>query len=171
MHSLDEELMALALAEAKQGLAVNEVPIGAVAALDGDALASAHWRLRPHFRLLDHPEVLVLRAAEVRRLTGPDRARVTLYTTLEPCLLCMGAAMSFMAGRIVFALEAPLDGASDVADAWQPVFGYPTDGFPYAVPEVVGGVRRQYSLALMQEFVSTHPESRWASALLPPSAG
>ena len=162
--------MALALAEAELGLAENELPIGAVAVLGGDVLAAAHWQLgKP--RLLEHPELIVLRAAEgSRRLGRADRARVTLYTTLEPCLLCMGAAMSFMAGRIVFALESPSDGASRVAEAWQPELGHPDSGLPYALPEIIGGVGRAESLALVEAFVRSNPEAEWARTLMPGAA-
>lgn len=163
--------MGLALAQAEQGLAENEVPIGAVAVLHGEVLAAAYWRVRPDFRLLEHPELIVLRAAEgARQLGGKERAALTLYTTLEPCLLCMGAAMSFMAGRVVFALEAASDGASRVADVWQPSLGHPADGHPYSIPEVIGGIRREESLALVREFVMRNPDAAWATTLLPAEA-
>jgi tRNA(adenine34) deaminase len=165
----DDRFMDIALAEAAQGLAENEVPIGAVAVLYGDVLAAAHWRLRPDFRLLEHPELIVLRAAEAeRRLARTEREAVTLYTTLEPCLLCMGATMSFMAGRVVFALESPSDGASGVADVWRPPLGHPSGGHPYTIPHLTGGVRRDDSLALMRQFVARNPDAAWAKTLLPP---
>jgi tRNA(adenine34) deaminase len=166
-QSLDEELMAVALAEAERGLAANELPIGAAVALEGEVLAAAHWRLGRPPRLVDHAELVALRAAEEARPLGrAERARSTLYTTLEPCLLCMGAAMSFLVGRVVFALEAPLDGASNVAEIWQPQLGHPRDGFPYAVPELSGGVGRGDSLALLGEYVSRNPDAAWARALV-----
>jgi tRNA(adenine34) deaminase len=163
--------MDLALAQAEQGLAANEVPIGAVAVLGGEVLASAYWRLRPDFRLLEHPELVVLRTVErSRRIGRKQRAALALYTTLEPCLLCMGAAMSFMAGRVIFALEAPSDGASGVADAWRPARGHPIDGDPYTIPRVLGGIRRGESLALVKAFVARNPDADWAKTLLPAAA-
>jgi tRNA(adenine34) deaminase len=167
-QSLDEEFMAVALAEAEKGLAANELPIGAAVVVEGEVLAAAHWRIGEQPRLVDHAELVALRAAEEARPLGrADRARSTLYTTLEPCLLCMGAAMSFLIGRVGYALEAPLDGASDVTELWQPRLGHPRDGFPYAVPEISGGVGRAASLALFQEFVSRNPEAEWARTLVP----
>lgn len=94
---------------------------------------------------------------------------MTLYTTLEPCLLCMGAPMAFMVGRIVFALEAPGDGASRVADTWQPTLGHPAAGFPYTIPEVIGGVGREESLRLIRAFVERNPGSDWSAMLVPPA--
>jgi tRNA(adenine34) deaminase len=161
--------MGEALAQAEQGLARNEVPIGAVAVYEETVLAAAYWQLRPSYRLLEHPELAVLRRAEAsRRLDIAERAAVTLYTTLEPCLLCMGAAMSFMVGRVVYALEAPSDGASGVADAWQPALGHPAEDWPYRIPEVVAGVGRERSLALVQAYVERNPDADWAKTLLPP---
>jgi tRNA(adenine34) deaminase len=167
-QSHDEEFMAVALAEARKGLAANELPIGAAVALDGEVLAATHWRIGEQPRLVDHAELVALRAAEDARPLGrADRGRSTLYTTLEPCLLCMGAAMSFLVGRIVYALEAPLDGASDVAEIWQPRLGHPRDGFPYGLPEISGGVGRAASVALFQEFISRNPKAEWAKTFAP----
>lgn len=161
--------MAVALAQARHALVENEVPIGAAAVLDGEVLSVAHWRLQPDFQLLGHPELIVLREAEsAQRLHRPQRASITLYSTVEPCLLCMGAAMAFMAGRVVFALEAPSDGASHVAERWQPTLGHPPSGFPYTIPEVISGVGREESLELMRVFVERNPDAEWAKTLLPP---
>src|SRR5262249_12204559 len=58
----------------------------------------------------------------------------TLYTTLEPCLMCLGTATSFFLGRIVFAMSAPVDGATTVLDDWQPVLGHSEPGGPILAP-------------------------------------
>jgi tRNA(adenine34) deaminase len=162
----DETLMREALRLAEEGLAAGDQPIGAIVALGDEVVSAARWTLRPG-ALLDHAEVVALRAADgdprVRR-----RGEATLYTTLEPCLMCMGTAMSFLVGRVVYALEAPADGASEIADVWQPDLGHPPAGHPiYAVPEVVGGVCRDESLALASAFADQHPELGWARAFIP----
>ena len=167
----DERWMSVALAEAERGLSKDELPIGA-AVVGGDGLlAAAQWALRPDLRLVDHAELKALRAAEgTRRLGSAERAKVTLYTTLEPCLLCMGAASSFLAGRVVFAVEAPVDGAGDVLDRWAPALGHPRDGFPYATPPVIGGVCREESLALLRQFIARNPDAEFARRLVPHAA-
>jgi tRNA(Arg) A34 adenosine deaminase TadA len=102
----DVRFMRAALAEAERGLAANEQPIGAVTMLDGEIVSATHWRYRPD-GLLDHADVVALRAERDSGIHRRRRRDVTLFVTLEPCLMCMGAAMSFRVGRIVFALEAP----------------------------------------------------------------
>ncbi len=163
----DETLMREALRLAEQGLAAGDQPIGALVAVGGEVVASARWQLRPG-RLLEHAEVMALRAAERDPRVRDRRREATLYATLEPCLMCMGTAMSFLVGRVVYALEAPADGAGEIAGVWQPDLGHPPAGYPiYAVPEVVGGVCREESLALAIAFAERHPELRWARAFLP----
>src|SRR5215831_11073194 len=100
-----------ALRLAREGMERGELPIGAVVALDGEVLAAAHTRERAERRLLVHADLLALEAAD--RL-GPYRGRrrdTRLYVTLEPCLMCPGAAMSFMIGEVYYGLESPADGA------------------------------------------------------------
>jgi tRNA(adenine34) deaminase len=152
----DEELMSAALQQAALGLAAGEVPIGSVVEADGKIIARAFWRLRDG--LLAHPELVALQAS--------NRRDVTLITTLEPCLLCMAAAMFAFARRVVYALESPTDGGTRIEDFWNPAAGSVA---PYRFPEVVGGVERARSRQLVAEFLERHPDAplaRWAETLV-----
>jgi len=117
MTTRDEEFMAEALAEARRSLSQDEFPVGAVVVLD-DAVVAArgHWTGGAVGRLLDHAEMLAL--MEVERtgkvLRRHERQAATLYTTLEPCALCMAAAMFFLLGRAVYAAEASVDGGTNL---------------------------------------------------------
>jgi tRNA(adenine34) deaminase len=156
-----------ALTLAQRGLGEDELPIGAVVVLDDEVVGSGYWRYKAD-GLLDHSELVALRAAENDPRIQGHRRRTALYVTLEPCLMCFGAAMSFGVCRIVFALEAPLDGASTVTQRWQPQLGFPPPGYQiFSNPEVVGGVCREASLALMKAYVERHPEDQWLQAMLP----
>jgi tRNA(adenine34) deaminase len=148
--------MGAALEQAALGLEAGEVPIGAVVAADGEILARSHWDSRDG--LLAHPELVALQQA--------NRRGVTLVTTLEPCLLCMAAAMFAFADRVVFALESRTDGGTAIGDVWNPAAGSVA---PYRLPSVEGGVRRDESLELVCEFLRREPASRfarWAETLI-----
>jgi tRNA(adenine34) deaminase len=163
----DEELMRSALRLAREGLDSGDPPIGALVALDGDVIAST-WRRVGAETVLDHSEVVVLRTAVSDSRLRARRRDAVLYTTLEPCLMCMGTAMFFRVRRIVYALEAVADGASDVAEFWQPDVGHPPPGsYLYDVPEVTGGVCRDQALTLFRQFAEQNPDVLWAQALVP----
>jgi tRNA(adenine34) deaminase len=146
----DTELMAAALEQAALGLEAGELPIGSAAVAGDEIVAQDFWRLERG--LLAHPELLTLMEA--------NRRGVTLYTTLEPCLLCMAAAMFSFCERVVFALESPTDGGTGIGEVWDPGAGSER---PYALPEVVGGVRRDDAAALVREFLRRSPDSPLAS--------
>src|SRR2546423_14045555 len=102
---------------------MNEFPVGAVVVVDDTIIGRGCWQ--GPARLVDHAEIVALRDAEHEGvLSRTERRRSTLYTTLEPCALCTAASMSFLLGRIVYALEAPLDGGTNLPEVWQPSLGH-----------------------------------------------
>lgn len=148
--------MGAALEQAALGLEAGELPIGSVVAADGGIVARSYWHSREG--LLAHPELVALQEA--------NRRGVTLVTTLEPCLLCMAAAMFGFAERVVFALESPTDGGTTIGDVWNPAA---RSVAPYRFPAVEAGVRREESAALVREYLRRKPESpfaRWAETLV-----
>jgi tRNA(adenine34) deaminase len=148
--------MGAALEQAALGLEAGELPIGAVVAAGDEIVARSYWQSRDG--LLAHPELLALQQA--------NRRNVTLATTLEPCLLCMAAAMFAFADRVVFALESQTDGGTRIGEVWDPAAGSVA---PYRFPAVEGGVRREESVELVREFLRREPASgfaRWAETLV-----
>ena len=110
IYVTDEELMELALAEAEKALNHNDIPVGAIVVFDGEIIASRH---NERERLNDptaHAEVLAIRdaCAEIgsSRLDG-----AVLVTTLEPCLMCAGAALTARISKVIFGAEDPKGGA------------------------------------------------------------
>lgn len=106
----DEKFMRVALAEAQKGLAIGEVPVGAVVVLDGKAVARAHNKPVSLSDPSAHAEILALRKAAKKlgnyRLTGAD-----MYVTLEPCVMCAGAILHARVRRIIFGASDPKGGA------------------------------------------------------------
>jgi len=102
--------MRLALLEARAAYAEDEVPIGAVVVRGDEVLALAHNRTRAECDPTAHAELLALRAAA--RRTGLMRlVDCELYSTVEPCFMCAGAAVHARLVRAVFAVRDPKFGA------------------------------------------------------------
>lgn len=97
----DVELMRLAMAEARRAEEHGDVPVGAVVTRGGEVIASRHNERELTGDPTAHAEILALRDAAVAigswRLTD-----CTLYVTLEPCLMCGGAAINARLARLVY---------------------------------------------------------------------
>ncbi|SEQ24172.1 tRNA(adenine34) deaminase [Ectothiorhodospira magna] len=100
-----EQALALAAAAAEQG----EVPVGAVLVRDGICLGRGMNRPVALHDPTAHAEILALREAALQegnyRLPG-----TTLYVTLEPCIMCLGAIMQARVARLVFGAHDPKTG-------------------------------------------------------------
>jgi tRNA(adenine34) deaminase len=105
----DEQVMRLALEEARRCLDHEDVPIGAVVTRDGEILAAAGNQRELANDPTAHAEILALRAAAAAvgswRLEG-----CTLTVTLEPCAMCAGAAVLSRIDRVVFGAADPKAG-------------------------------------------------------------
>jgi tRNA(adenine34) deaminase len=106
----DEHFMREALAEAARADAAGEVPIGAVLVRDGAIVARGFNHPISGMDPTAHAEIAVLRQAAAAlgnyRLTG-----TTLYVTVEPCLMCVGALVHARVARVVFGAGEPKTGA------------------------------------------------------------
>lgn len=161
-----DHFMREALKVARAGLEAGELPIGAVVVLGDKIIASAYTREKAEGRLLVHADLLALEEAD-RISPFPGRRRDTrLFVNLEPCLMCLGAAMSFFVGEIYFGLESPSDGAVSLVQKWI----RREEDFPaYRVPKITGGILRGESIALFHEYVARNPVgplSDWARTLV-----
>jgi len=106
--------MRAALAEAKAGARSGEVPVGAVVVAGGEIIARGHNRSETDNDPSAHAEIVALR--EAARKTGNYRlADATLYVTLEPCAMCMGALVQARIERLVFGAYDPKAGAAGSA--------------------------------------------------------
>jgi len=105
MINLDERFMQEALKEARKALAVDEIPVGAVIVCKGQIIARAHNYTERLNDFTAHAEMQAFTSAAAY-LGGKYLNECTLYVTLEPCLMCAGAAYWTQLERIVY-------GASD----------------------------------------------------------
>jgi creatinine deaminase len=105
----DEELMALALQQARASLDGGGVPVGAVLAASGTVIAAGHNERVQHGDPVAHGEISALRNAGRR----PSYLDTTLYTTLSPCQMCTGAILLFQIPRVVVGEARTFEGDLD----------------------------------------------------------
>ena len=148
--------MALALDEAKKAGQKNEVPIGAVIVnSNGSITTAAHNQVVTRADVTAHAEILALRAAceaaQNYRLPG-----TTLFVTVEPCPMCMGAIIHARVARLVFGALDPKWGTAGS------LYNLAADDRFNHQPEVISGVCAEACGGLIKEFfrvrrVRAHP--------------
>ena len=106
----DKLFMAEALKEARKAKKRGEVPVGAVVVHEGEVIARGYNRKESASDPTAHAEVVAITRA-AKKLKRWRLAGTTLYVTLEPCLMCMGAIVQARIPRLVFASLDPKAGA------------------------------------------------------------
>jgi tRNA(adenine34) deaminase len=107
---IDINLMQVAIAEAEKAMASNEVPVGAIVTWSGEIIGKGFNRIIQDSDPSAHAEVIAIRNAAANqknyRLKG-----ATVYVTLEPCAMCVGAMIQARIQRLVFGAYDPQTGA------------------------------------------------------------
>lgn len=148
-----EALMREALAEARLGLASGETPIGCVIADGaGQIVARGHNEFGKSGDRTAHAELVAFRRAAGRIPTGSKDH--ILVSTLEPCVMCTGAAMEAAMDTILYALRAPADSGTGRVE--------PPQSPESQMPRIVGGILAKESRALFEEFgrIAQNPVQR-----------
>jgi tRNA(adenine34) deaminase len=145
MNGHDSEYMNLALEQARKAALLGEVPIGAVLVHDGQVLAQAHNFRETWQDPTAHAEMVVIRETATQlgswRLTD-----TTLYVTLEPCAMCIGAVILARIPRLVFGAVDPKAGACGS------ILNVPAERRLNHRVEITGGVLERDSQDLLQAF-------------------
>ncbi len=144
-HGMDESRMLRALDQAHAAMEMGEIPVGALLVDgNGNVIAETHNRTECDKTPLAHAEMLAI--AEGCRKAGDWRLRdCTLYVTLEPCPMCMGAILHARIERVVYGADDPRAGAAgSVID----LAAYPLESSPV----VEGGLLADEARSLLQAF-------------------
>jgi tRNA(adenine34) deaminase len=142
-----ELFMAEAIAEARRGAEAGEAPIGSVAVIDDAMIARDHDHSMQSEDPTGHAVLLTLQAAA--RKLGPRRlAEATIFTTHEPCAMCVGALIESRVRALVFAVPDLERGAagSVVQLARNPAL-------PHQL-SIISGVRESEAQRLASEYAS-----------------
>ncbi len=155
-----ERWMGLALAEARAALALGEFPVGCVLVHEGKVIASGK-RVHSSGRAneLDHAEMLALRGF-LDAETGIAPQEVTVYATMEPCLMCFSTLILNGIRKIVYAYEDVMGGGTNLPlSSLSPLYAT-------MEIEIVPAVLRQESLVLFQQFFRNPDNPYWKGSLL-----
>jgi tRNA(Arg) A34 adenosine deaminase TadA len=117
------DYMALALQAMRSGKAPGDPPVGAVLVIGDEVVGAARNRIVSARSFIAHAEnSLLIRHSDVmfRAFMGKPRRSATIYTTLEPCLLCTAAAAHSRVARIVYACRDTMAGCCNHSppDGW-----------------------------------------------------
>ena len=146
MNLSHEKFMTFALSEAKKAGQMGEVPIGAILVSENGAILSA-----THNRTIDlvdptaHAEILALREAALKA-NNYRLLNTTLYVTVEPCIMCMGAIIHARISKVVFGAADPKWGAAGS------LYHFAEDERLNHRVAITKGVCEQECRSLMQEF-------------------
>jgi creatinine deaminase len=137
----DQEMLALAVSEARAGLAEGGIPIGAALVHDGKVLGVGHNRRVQLGSAIRHGETDCLE--NVGRLPAKVYAASTMVTTLSPCDMCTGAILLYGIPRVVVGENSTFYGGEDYLRA-------------RGVDVVV--LDDAECVAMMKDFIAAHPE-------------
>jgi tRNA(adenine34) deaminase len=141
-----EHFMNLALSEARKAGRKNEIPIGAVLiGANDELLSAAHNKTITLKDPTAHAEILALRSA-AEKIGNYRLLKTTLYVTVEPCPMCMGALMHARVSRVVFGTRDPKWGAAGS------LYNFAEDLRFNHQPEIIEGICESECKKLMQNF-------------------
>ncbi|GAB3836137.1 hypothetical protein ACFPIJ_33455 [Dactylosporangium cerinum] len=115
-------------------------------------------------RRLVHAGLLAMMESDERLGWADHSEPLRLAVSLEPCVMCLGAAMALGVREVCFAVESPADGAAGVAATWQRGLGRRG----HQAPAVYGGIRRTESREQFRRYTATAPDSpmrEWARTI------
>lgn len=140
----DEKFMRRAIELARKAEKLDEVPVGALAVLDGEIIAEAYNTREGDKCATHHAEIIVIERA-CAKMGGWRLPGVTLYVTMEPCAMCAGAIINARIPRVVY-------GASDLRFG---AFGSLLDLSSLPLnhkPEISGGVLGEECRCILSEY-------------------
>ena len=153
-------LMGEALAAAEEGMAAGEAPIGCVIAdTEGRVVARGYNEMNRTGNKTAHAEIVTF--AKAAGTLPVDARDFVLVSTLEPCVMCTGAAMEAAVDTIVYALKAPADSGTGRVR--------PPESPESQMPRIVGDVRAGESRRLFERWLDAHrgePQAAYVEQLL-----
>jgi len=130
--------------------------------INGKVIAKDRNMLHKKSDWISHAEMrLFIKYSALIKKRRKEGATVTLYTTMEPCLMCLGTSALHRVSKIVYACPDPFTGAANIKREALPV-GYET---AYRLPKVKKGPMKEESRKLLLEYMRSHEPKKWRKAI------
>lgn len=158
----DRAFMEIAIKEAKTSLDEGNFPVGAVLVVDGKLIGEDRNSIHSNKDWVSHAEMKLLSkySSIIKDNIKNNKSIVTIYTTLEPCLMCLGASVLNRISRIVYACPDPFTGAVDVKlDTLLPM------GYKKMWPQISSGLMKADSYDLVVTCMQKQDTDKWNEAL------
>lgn len=143
-----EYWMRIALKEAEAAMKAGEIPVAAVLVSADDEVTRGQTQVRRRGSVAAHGELFAVLEAKAKVFTG--KRPLTMYTTLEPCLMCLGAMMQAGVDCVVFGMDAAPDGGTRFAAS--------ISAGGQSVPTIIAHVLEQEQVKLMREYLKRHSD-------------
>ena len=158
--------MSLVLVLAEKALQNNELPIACIIFHNDTIITQSCTSEIEDKRLLVHAEIKALIELDQKGLSAKEKMQMELFTNLEPCMMCLGAAISSFVGQVYYSLDAPSDGAAKWAEeSWHE---HHTES-SFCLPDIISGILETESKELFQRYVDIHkqgPMVDWVKTII-----
>jgi tRNA(adenine34) deaminase len=154
----DENFMRIALREAEEGARRGDFPVGAVLTIDGKFIGKGSNSNYTNKSWAQHAEAsLIIEFDHAIQENKKDGKRIEIYTTLEPCLMCLGTCFLNRINRIVYACQDPNGGATSLDVKSLP------DWYGRKWPAIEGGVLKEESYQILADYMKGR--EKWGRVL------
>lgn len=160
------EKMGLVIALAEKALEKNELPIACIIFHNDMIITQCCTSEIEDKRLLVHAEIKALIELDQKGISAKEKMQMELFTNLEPCMMCLGAAISSFVGRIYYSLAAPSDGAAMWAEKTWDEHHIKSS---FCLPAITSGILESESKELFKKYIDIHqdgPLVEWVKTII-----
>ena len=145
----DKFFMNLAIKEAKKSFKKGNYPVGAVLVIGGKIIGKTSNSLHVDKNLFSHAEINILHkySSKIKKSVDILKEKIEIYTTLEPCLMCLGSSLMHRVNRIVFSCPYPRCGSTKLDKNTLPKW------YSEQWPKIEGGLFKEESYDLMMAYM------------------
>jgi tRNA(adenine34) deaminase len=155
----DSRFMGLALEQARLSFSEGNFPVGAVLVINGKLIEGDRNLLQTNSDWISHAEIrLLIKHSSLIKKSKKENAVITLYTTLEPCLMCLGTSVLHRISRIIYACPDLYSGATCIKHESLPI------GYQIIYPKIEAGALKKESQDLLIKYMDAHISEKWQKA-------